>query len=172
MNLKLRTERVRPQSRAYVDRSFSFLASSCSANKTTFKLATQDDLHVPITVLSALTASFFHSSFPLYLSSHSPEQHLRTPRHYHAAAVRSFLYLILVLPLCVYTSIFILHHWHPRGCRYDTKLDMTVVTDSAHVYKITLLLVEEGIFDRSSFFNQAVHPSISLSTHLHACLSR
>jgi hypothetical protein len=36
-------------------------------NKTTIKLATQDDLCVPITVLSALTASPFHFPFLLYL---------------------------------------------------------------------------------------------------------
>ncbi|KAN0109666.1 hypothetical protein V8E52_009103, partial [Russula decolorans] len=31
----------------------------------------------------------------LYLSSHSLEQHLPTRRHYHAAAVCSFFYLVL-----------------------------------------------------------------------------
>jgi hypothetical protein len=100
----------RPQSRANLDRSFLF---SCPRhrlvfdNKTTFKLATQDDLRVPIRVLSALTASFFQFSFLLYLSSHSLGQHSPTPKDYHMAAVRSPIYLVLAFPL--WTYIYSIH---------------------------------------------------------------
>ena len=77
-----------------------FIIASCS---TTSRLAIQHNLHVPITVLSALT-SFFHFSFVSCLLSHS---HLEIPRHYHAVAVRSFFHLVLVLPLCAYPTLLI-----------------------------------------------------------------
>jgi hypothetical protein len=46
-----------------------------------------------------------------------------TPRHYHAAAVRSQTFTSFYLSPYALTSIpFIPHHRHPRGRRYDTKL--------------------------------------------------
>jgi hypothetical protein len=60
--------------------------------------------------------SFFFS-FPSLVS------HFQTtlPLH-HAADVRSFLYLVLALPLYAYISLFNHHSRHPRGCHYYTKL--------------------------------------------------
>ena len=122
----------RPQSRAYVGRPFLFsfffssrvlIASysttqrpSSSQHKTTY--ASQSQSFPP-----SLPHSFIFPFF--YTSRLTLKQHLSIPRHYHAAAVRSFFYLALVLPLCAYTSLFIFHHRHTRGCRYDTKLDIT-----------------------------------------------
>ena len=104
---------------------FLFIVTSRSTNKITFKLTTQDDLRIQIRVLSSLTASFFHFSFLSYLSSHSLEQHLPPPRHYHAAAVCSFVSFVLALTLCAHTSLFTPHHRYPRGRRYNIKLDVT-----------------------------------------------
>jgi hypothetical protein len=137
-------------------------------NKTTFKLATQDDLCVPITVLSALTASPFHFPFLLYLSLHSLGQHLPTPRHYHAAAMGSLFHLFLAFPLCTYT--------YPIQSPGTPEVAVTIQTStsrrgSPHVYKTVLLLVEEdNQIHPAVLCNQVVSsPSfLSISTHLHA----
>jgi hypothetical protein len=62
-----------------------------------------------------------------------------TQRCYHAALVRSHFHLFLVIPLCLQLSI-LLPFRQPRGRHYYTK-----PRHSAHVYKTTLLLVEEGM---------------------------
>lgn len=82
----------------------------------------QDVLCVPITFIPALTTPFLQFSFLLSLSSLALEQHPLTQRCYHAATVRSYFHLHLVLPLCLHLSLFNSHHRHPRGRRYYTIL--------------------------------------------------
>jgi hypothetical protein len=89
---------------------FSFLTVSRvlplprARQQNALQVATQDenDLRVPIMVLPALTASLRHIPFLFYLSFRALKQRLPTPSRYRAAAVRSFSYLVLVLPLCTY----------------------------------------------------------------------
>ncbi|KAN0102340.1 hypothetical protein V8E52_012040 [Russula decolorans] len=110
---------------------FSYLAFSSS-----LRVRQQDDLRVPITVLSALTASPFHFPFLLYLSLHSLGQHLPTPRHYHAAAIRSLFHLFLAFPLCTYT--------------YSIQLPSPAPPRSPLLYKLVLADEAAHILVRSS----------------------
>jgi hypothetical protein len=125
-----RTSSERPSSRGLVDFRFSFrfcpyLAPSIPPRvrqQQTFKLATQDDPRVPITVLPALTASPLH--FPLFNASClappgniQPTQATTTRRPY-ARSFTPFYFSLYVFPL----SSFILHHRHLRGRRYYTNL--------------------------------------------------
>ena len=90
-------------------------------NKVPFKLTTQDDLRVPITVLSAFTTPFLHISFLLYSSyrlalSNNITDTKATTRQPNAL----FLYPFLVFPMHLHL-LFIPRYRHPRGRRYYTK---------------------------------------------------
>jgi hypothetical protein len=102
--------------------SVLYLASSIPprVRQQTFKLATQDGLRVPITVLPVLTASPLH--FPLFYVSRlalpdniQPTQATTTQQLY-ARSFTLFYFSLYVLPL----SSFILHRRHLRGPRYYT----------------------------------------------------
>ena len=90
------TERLRSCDLLIILRSCLLLSrvlitASCSTTKRPSSLQTQDDLRVPITLLSAFTAPFllYFLSFPaLVLLSRT--KHLLTQRCHHEAAVRSF----------------------------------------------------------------------------------
>jgi hypothetical protein len=118
-----------------------------------------------------LVLSFFLSFIPLvYISSF---YNLPTPRLYHAAAVRSFFYLVLVLPLCAYTSLFINIHSPspalPRSpLRYKTRHNRPMPSSTS---RRVVLYYMRAIFDRSSFFNQAVLSPFRFPFYSPACLS-
>ena len=89
------------------------------------KLATQEDLWVPITAISPLIASFVRFPFT-YISrlTLSNKQLLKT-----WTLPRGSRTLILIprfrSPFNVLILPYLFHHLHPRGHRYDTKLDIT-----------------------------------------------
>ena len=141
-----------------------YSTTSRPTTRTTFRAVTQDNLRVPITVHFVFTASFLHVSFLFHLSSRALKQCLPTPRHYHAAVVRSLICPFLVFPFYAYISYSITITGTPRGRRYDTKLRHRRQA-STHVYKIALLLVEEGIES-----NRLIFPSF-LSSLLSRVLS-
>ena len=76
---------------------------------------------------------FFRFLVALYLRTTSRKS---TQRCYHTALGRPYFNLFLVTHLCLQLFLFCHHHWQPRGRRYYTK-----PRNSAHVYKIALLLI-------------------------------
>jgi len=137
-----------------------YSTTSRPTTRTTFRAVTQDNLRVPITVHFVFTASFLHVSFLFHLSSRALKQCLPSPRHFHAAFVRSLIYLFLVFPFYAYIFYSITITGTPEVAVTIFNLD-TADRQSTHVYKIVLLLVEEGIEP-----NRQVFPLLSFSSLL------
>src|SRR6266852_3609044 len=130
---KIGTERTSASDRSHVSRAvlnfhFPFIfslisSSSCSTTKgpsgcdTRRKRPTRP-IHTPSR--SHCLPPLFHTS-RLTLSDNTLGQHLPTPSHYHAAAVRTFLCLFYLFPLLLIPP-FNPYHRHPQGRRYDTIL--------------------------------------------------
>jgi hypothetical protein len=95
-------------------------------------------------------------SFLFRLSSRAlePRARLPTPSHYHAAAVRSLIYLVLAFSLCTY--IYSTQSPSPTPPKLPLLYKRRASRQgSTHVYKPSLLLVEQGIDHRSFIgFNQ------------------
>ena len=164
----------RAQSRAHVDRPFLISRSHHSPrvqrstfnNETTFKLATQDDLHVPITLFSALTTSFpftlpFFSSSRLGLSQTNAYQHnAATMRQLYAPSLSHF-----GLPFYALT-----HLPSPAPPRSPLLNKLELADEAAHMY-ISL----PSCSSRWASFSNQVVLSLSLSpffAHLHTLPSR
>jgi hypothetical protein len=76
--------------------------------RTTLKLVTQDDLHVPITVLSVFTVPLFHIFLLFHLLSCALEQRMPTLKHYHICDSCTLSHLYFSgFPLYTYISLSI-----------------------------------------------------------------
>ena len=106
-------------------------------------------------------------TFPFFSTSHlALEQRMPTPdattRQPYASSSISFL-----LSLCMLTvHLFIPHHRHPRGRRYDTQLRY-----SGQVTRVYISLPSYYSSRRTSFFNQAVLSPFRFHFYSSACLS-
>jgi hypothetical protein len=156
-----------PWSRAWLISFFAlFLFFSYFMFSSSPRIRQQDNLCVPITVLSALTASPFHFPFLLYLLLHSLGQHLPTPRHYHAAAIRSLFHLFLAFPLCTYTYSIQLPS--PAPPRLPLLYKLVLADEAAHMYirQSSCLLKNKSIHPAVLCDQVVPSPSfLSISTH-------